>query len=189
MFKKLLAITIITIIGLQYINSQDIDFYSDLPDEELAEDLIGQMSNEELLGQVLMFSYEGDRVSAENLYWIREKNLGSIKMFGWNAERLGNMVSTISRLQEEADKKRFRIPLFVATDQEGGWVQHIKGNTSTTAGNLSLGATGNLIDSYNTGILIGNELKTLGINMNFAPTVDIYQNKNADVIGPKSIFK
>ncbi|QEN05816.1 glycoside hydrolase family 3 protein [Thiospirochaeta perfilievii] len=186
MLKKHIIITILISIFAQNIYSQEVDFYSELPNKELSDLIISQMSDEELLGQVLMFSYEGDRVSAENLYWVKTKSLGSIKIFGWNATSLYNMVRTISRLQEEAKNKRFKIPLLIATDQEGGWVQHIRGNLSTTPGNLSLGATGNLIDSYNTGVLIGNELKTIGINMNFAPTVDIYQNKNADVIGPRS---
>lgn len=185
MFKRFFTLLIFLLLStISY--AQEVDFYTDLPNRELATKIIDLMTDEELLGQVLMYSYEGDRVSAENLYWVRDKELGSIKIFGWNAYSLYNMVRTIKRLQEEAAKKRFKIPLIVATDQEGGWVQHIRGNMSQTPGNLSLGATGNLIDSYNTGVLIGNELKTIGINMNFAPTVDVYINKNADVIGPRS---
>lgn len=179
--------TLITILLCQtFIFSQDIDFYSDIPDDQLVPAIINQMTDDELLGQVLMFSYEGDMVSAENLYWVRDKGLGAIKIFGWNARSIYSMVYTISRLQTEAQKHRFKIPLLVATDQEGGWVRHIRGNTSTTPGNLALGATRNLIDSYETGKIIGNELKALGINMNFAPTVDVYLNKNADVIGPRA---
>ncbi|MBN2617781.1 MAG: glycoside hydrolase family 3 protein [Spirochaetales bacterium] len=186
MLKKIFLTALILLFFNISIISQEFDFYSDIPNNELAQKITNEMTNEELLGQILMFSYEGDRVSAENLYWIRDKGLGSIKIFGWNASNLYNMVNTISRLQTEAEKHRFKIPLIVATDQEGGWVQHIRGNLSQTPGNLSLGATGNLIDSYNTGILIGNELREIGINMNFAPTVDVYINKNADVIGPRS---
>lgn len=185
MLKKLM--TLLLIIMCQFIiYSQEFDFYSDIPKEELLPKLINEMTDEELLGQVLMFSYEGDKVSKENLYWVRDKGLGAIKIFGWNARNIYSMVYTISRLQTEAQKHRFKIPLLVATDQEGGWVRHIRGNTSTTAGNLSLGATRNIIDSYETGKLLGNELKTLGINMNFAPTVDVYINKNVDVIGPRA---
>ncbi|MGL1894152.1 MAG: glycoside hydrolase family 3 protein [Spirochaetaceae bacterium] len=186
MSNKLNIVAILLTFIITPVFSEDINFYSNVPDLELVPELITQMTDEELLGQVLMFSYEGDKVSAENLYWIKDKGLGAIKIFGWNARSLNNLVRTITRLQTEANNHRFKIPLLVATDQEGGWVQHIRGNTSVTAGNLSLGATGNLIDSYETGKLIGNELRALGINMNFAPTVDVYINKNADVIGPRS---
>lgn len=185
MLKRVILLTLV-LFFISKLFSKDINFYSDIPDNELQDLIINEMNDEELLGQVLMFSYEGDRVSKENLYWVRDKELGSIKIFGWNANNLYNMVNTISHLQDEAKKKRFQIPLLIATDQEGGWVRHIKGTTSSTAGNLSLGATGNLIDSYKTGVVIGNELKSLGVNMNFAPTVDVYRNKNADVIGPRA---
>ena len=37
-----------------------------------------------------------------------------------------------------------------------------------------------------TGLYIGRELRRLGINMNFAPTVDVYLNPLADVIGPRA---
>ncbi|OQY38887.1 MAG: hypothetical protein B6229_04880 [Spirochaetaceae bacterium 4572_7] len=186
MLKKIIIAILLSAISHIQIFSEEIDFYSDIPDAELTQKLIKQMSNQELLGQVLMYSYEGDRVSGENLYWVRDKNLGAIKMFGWNATSSYNMVNTITRLQKEAYQLKFKIPLLVATDQEGGWVQHIRGNTTQTPGNLSLGATNNLIDSYTTGKLIGNELRALGINMNFAPTVDVYRNKDADVIGPRA---
>ena len=41
-------------------------------------------------------------------------------------------------------------------------------------------------DAYLTGYYIGLELKALGINMNFAPTVDVYANPQAHVIGPRA---
>lgn len=186
MLKKFQLIPILIILLIKPAFSEQVDFYSNLPDKELAEQIVEQMTNAELLGQVLMFSYEGDKISTENLFWVRDKGLGAIKIFGWNANSLYNLVRTINRLQKEAYNHRFKIPLLIATDQEGGWVQHIRGNMSQTPGNLSLGATGNTIDSFNTGILIGNELRRIGINMNFAPTVDIYLNMHADVIGPRA---
>jgi beta-N-acetylhexosaminidase len=166
--------------------SEPINFYSDIPDEELIRLIIPNMTNQELLGQVLMFSYDGDVVSNENLYWVRDNNLGAIKIFGWNARNLYNLTLTIATLQKHAQNHRFKIPLLVATDQEGGWVRHVRGNTSITPGNLSLGASGTIYDSYITGKIIGEELKLLGINMNFAPTVDVYRNTGATVIGPRA---
>jgi beta-N-acetylhexosaminidase len=78
------------------------------------------------------------------------------------------------------------IPLLVATDQEGGWIRHVKGATSETPGNMAIGASGYPRDAYLSGYYIGRELALLGINMNFAPTVDIYTNRASTVIGPRS---
>jgi beta-N-acetylhexosaminidase len=89
-------------------------------------------------------------------------------------------------MQGEAAKTRLAIPLLVATDQEGGWVRHIKAGTSQTPGNIALGAGRLPRDSLLTGYYLGRELAALGINMNFAPTIDLYSNPSATVIGPRA---
>ncbi len=64
--------------------------------------------------------------------------------------------------------------------------QHIKLNTSETIGNLGIAASLSPKDSYNTGYYIAQELSQLGINLNFAPIVDIYSNENNFTIGPRT---
>ncbi|MCK5201357.1 MAG: glycoside hydrolase family 3 protein, partial [Spirochaetales bacterium] len=144
------------------------------------------MNDTDLLGQIMILGYFGLDPSPEILEWISEKKIGGIKIFGWNVSQLERLGKSISLMQKRAAENPFGIPLFIATDQEGGWVRHVKGKTSITPGNMSIGATGMPKDAYQTGSFIGQELKTLGINMNFAPTVDIYTNPDADVIGPRA---
>ncbi len=162
------------------------DFYDDMDSEILVDKIIEAMSNEDLVGQVLMLGYMGDKPSREIMKWVSDRNIGGIKIFGWNANNLSNLGSTIRTMQEAANKNDFSIPLLVATDQEGGWVRHVRGDTSITPGNMALGASDVLYDAWKSGYYIGLELKTLGINMNFAPVVDIYLNPKADVIGPRA---
>jgi len=163
-----------------------LDFNSDISREQLVQELLDEMTPKEILGQVLMLGYMGETASPVIMEWITEKNLGGIKVFGWNANNLTVLAKTIGTMQDGALHTRLKIPLIIATDQEGGWVRHIKGSTSITPGNLALGASGLPYDSYMTGLYIGRELRRLGINMNFAPTVDVYLNPLADVIGPRA---
>ncbi len=144
------------------------------------------MSNEELLGQVLLLGYLGYSPDAEFLGWIRDRYIGGVKIFGWNVLNAETLAAGIARMQEETYKTPHRVPLIIATDQEGGWVRHIRGETSETPGNIAIGASGLPEDAYLTGYYIGLELKALGINMNFAPTVDVYANPEAHVIGPRA---
>ena len=153
---------------------------------EGTETLIEEMSDTELLGQVLMLGYDGTSPSPQILEWIRDKRIGGIKIFGWNVGSLTNLTRSIARMQRTAADTPKGIPLFIATDQEGGWVRHIKEETSITAGNLAIGATRLPRDAYFSGYYIGMELRTLGVNMNFAPTVDVYANPEAHVIGPRA---
>ncbi len=161
-------------------------FWQTVDEDLLLDQLMENMSDQEILGQVFLLGYAGTSPSPEILKWIRNRNIGGVKIFGWNAEDLSVLTKSISLMQSAASKTRNGIPLLIATDQEGGWVRHVKGETSITPGNLAIGASGLTYDAYYSGYFIGMELRTLGINMNFAPTVDIYTNPDADVIGPRA---
>ncbi len=163
-----------------------VNFWTDLPEDELIESILSRISDEELLGQVFMLGYTGHEPSAQIARWIEKRNLGGVKIFSRNVDTLPSLARSIKKMQMINAKSRLRIPLLVATDQEGGWVLHIKGKTSLTPGNMALGAGGLPRDAFLTGLYIGRELKLLGINMNFAPTIDIYSNPEANVIGPRA---
>ena len=152
----------------------------------VARTMAASMDAGELAGQVLMLGYTGTRPSSEFLDWVREAGIGGVKVFGWNSTDLVALAEGLGEMQRTASRTRLQSPLLVATDQEGGWVRHVKGATSETPGNLAIGATGKPLDAYNTGFYIGAELSALGINMNFAPTVDVYLHPNARVIGPRA---
>ena len=164
----------------------DLNFWSDYPAEELAAALVNRMTDSELLAQTLMLSWLGQEPSEQLTTWIDDRACGSIKVFGWNSDDLEILADAITFYQKRAQATRFKIPLFVATDQEGGWIRHVKGETSDTPGNLAIGAGDLPADAYYTGYYIGREMAALGINMNFAPTLDLYTQIESSVIGPRS---
>ncbi|MFQ3619421.1 MAG: glycoside hydrolase family 3 protein [Spirochaetales bacterium] len=174
----LICLALITTEVYPYPNSREA--------EKLVDSLMSRMTEEELLAQLLIVGYSTVEPSPLLLQWIRTRGIGGVKIFGWNAENLTVLQKSIQQMQEESHRQRLELPLFIATDQEGGWVRHVKGETSVTPGNLALGAARYPYDAYRTGYFIGKELKALGINMNFAPTVDVYANPEAHVIGPRA---
>ncbi|GHU48123.1 glycosyl hydrolase [Spirochaetia bacterium] len=163
-----------------------LDFNSEGTPEDLARLLVALMSDKQALGQTFMVSWEGSAPTPEVLVWIRERFAGGIKAYGWNAHNTDKLAQTIGQLQGEALKNEFHIPLLAATDQEGGWVRHIKGDTSETPGNMAIGASSVPRDAYLSGYYIGRELAAIGINMNFAPLVDLYTNRDSLIIGTRS---
>lgn len=162
------------------------DFWSEYPNEELSEFLISKMTDEELLAQILMFGWAGEEPSYLLNQWISRRGLGSVKVFGWNTDDTDKVAKSIKEVQELAQKHPLKIPLFVATDQEGGWIRHVKGDTTETPGNMAIGASRLPQDAYLSSYYISREINALGINMNFAPTVDLYTNINSSVIGSRS---
>ena len=165
---------------------RQLDFNSPGSPGELAGALVEGMSDEEALAQTFMFGWAGAAPSPLIMDWIRLRRIGGIKVFGWNALNLETLAETIGTMQRAAVADRRKIPLLTATDQEGGMVRHIKGGTSETPGNASLGAGGFPADAYLTGYYIGRELALLGINMNFAPVVDLATVKDSALLGSRT---
>ena len=153
---------------------------------ELAAEIVEAMTDEQALAQLLMFGWVGEDPSPLIMEWIRRRDLGGVKIFGWNTSNTQRLARTVGELQSASLQSTFNIPLLIATDQEGGWVRHIKGSTSETPGNMAIGASGYPRDAYLSGYYIGRELALLGVNMNFAPAVDLFTNRDSALIGPRA---
>ena len=163
-----------------------LSFFDDGTPEDIAAAIELAMTDEQALAQVFMLGWVGAEPSPLIMDWIRGRNIGGIKIFGWNTEDTTLLARTVGVLQKESLQGSFNIPLLVATDQEGGWIRHVKGSTSETPGNMAIGAAGYPRDAYLAGYYIGKELALLGINMNFAPTVDLFTNRESELIGPRA---
>ena len=153
---------------------------------ELAAAIEREMTDEQALAQLIMLGWVGEDPSPLIMEWIRLRNIGGVKIFGWNTADTQRLARAVGTLQSASLRGQFRIPLLVATDQEGGWIRHIKGDTSETPGNMAIGASGYPRDAYLSGYYIGKELALLGVNMNFAPTVDLFTNRSSVLIGPRA---
>jgi len=163
-----------------------LSFHDNGSPEDLAAAIETAMSDEQALAQTFMLGWVGAEPSPLIIDWIRDRNIGGVKIFGWNTSDTQRLARTVGELQKVSLDGSFNIPLLVATDQEGGWVRHVKGSTSETPGNMAIGATGYPRDAYLSGYYIGKELALLGININFAPTVDLFTNRDSTLIGPRA---
>lgn len=183
-FKKFILFLFLLTPQIFY-SQEDFDFWSDIPHKELAKKIVENMTEEELYSQILMFGWAGAEPNSLLYNWV-DRGLGSVKVFGWNTDDIKLVAKSITSLQKAAQKERFKIPLFVATDQEGGWIRHIKGETQITPGNMAIGSSGYPVDAWYSGYYINKEIRALGINMNFAPTVDLYTDHDSTIIGTRS---
>jgi len=154
--------------------------------EELAAAIESAMTDEQALAQVFMLGWVGEEPSPLIMEWIKLRNIGGVKIFGWNTADTQRLAKTVGELQKASLAGAFNLPLLIATDQEGGWIRHVKGSTSETPGNMAIGASGYPRDAYLSGLYIGKELALLGINMNFAPAVDLFTNRDSQLIGPRA---
>jgi len=163
-----------------------LSFFDEGAPEELAAAIEQAMSDEQALAQTFMLGWVGAEPSPLIMDWINQRNIGGVKIFGWNTDDTQRLARTVGDLQQASIAGPYKIPLLMATDQEGGWIRHVKGSTSETPGNMAIGASGYPRDAYLAGYYIGKELAVLGINMNFAPTVDLFTNRDSVLIGPRA---
>ncbi|MCQ2603908.1 MAG: glycoside hydrolase family 3 protein [Spirochaetia bacterium] len=162
------------------------DFWENGDNDAIIDRMISTMSSWELAGQLFMISYPGKELDSTVMDWIKNNDLGGVKIFGRNAGELGQLAEVIAAMQKQALDSPLHIPLLVATDQEGGRVRHVKDKTLITPGNMALGADTAPIDAWQASYYINQELKVMGINMNFAPTVDLFLNDENDVIADRA---
>lgn len=120
---------------------------------------------------------------------IADTAVGGVILFAENLQDIPQMVLLNKELQSAATSKGHP-PLLIAVDQEGGRVMRLPKHLGTGfSGNMAIGATASKHGTFfasQSGIIIGKELAALGINLNFAPTVDVNVNPENPVINVRS---
>ena len=93
-----------------------LSFFDDRDHAELAREILSAMSDEQALAQTFMLGWVGAEPSPLILNWIRQRNIGGVKIFGWNTDNTILLARTVGMLQSAALNTQFSIPLFVAGD-------------------------------------------------------------------------
>ena len=147
-----------------------------------------EMSLEEKVGQLLVVHFHGEEVSDDAKALIQEMHVGGIIYYNWaNGLISPTQVKSLGvGLQKLAQETRLSIPLFIAADQEGGLVARLTEGFTVFPGNKALGRTGHPELAEQSAFAIGQELQAVGVNLNFAPVVDVNSNPRNPVIGIRS---
>lgn len=192
MNKKVMYSLIVLVI---VIFSFSVYFFSDREKEEVNEnklinqkvdELLESMTLEEKIGQMLIINIDSDTFDEELKKYLDEVKPGGVILMKPNFttyEQTRNLVRDLKNSSE--------IPFIVSVDQEGGRVQRLQYLTDVSPvfvpDMFSLGKMNDSDLAYEVGTVIAEELRTLGINMDFAPVLDIYSNKENKVIGSRSL--
>jgi beta-N-acetylhexosaminidase len=165
--------------------------------------LLQQLSLEQKVGQLFATYVYGDTADTENpsytsqnqaLYGVdngaqlvAKYHLGNVIYFSWSANlanpaQIANLSNGLQRAAGDSDG----VPLLVSTDQEGGSVTRIGAPLAVSPGNMAIGATGKLTDSFDMSKVTGQQLAALGINVDDAPVVDTNTNPANSADGPRS---
>lgn len=141
------------------------------------------MSMEEKVGQLLLVHFQGTEANEDARFLIQDVGVGGFILYNW-----ANELQSFEQVESlcKGLQKMSSTPLFVGVDQEGGRITRLRQGFTQYPDNWVLGEAGDPTAANDAAFKIGLELKAAGININFAPVVDIFNNPHNPVIGKRS---
>lgn len=148
------------------------------------------------IGQMLLVGFRGTTPAeaAATVADIRERSLGGVVLFSTDqptGSAVRNIVSATqlsaltAALQAATADAEAGLPLIVSVDEEGGRVARLGPDHGfpATESAADLGAHGDVAYTRRAGAAIGQTLRSVGINLDLAPVVDVNVNPDNPIIG------
>lgn len=148
------------------------------PTLEPIESLIASMSDQELIGQMVMIGFTGtEDMDSEYAQMMRDGCIGNVMLFGWNTKTFEQTKALNDKIQAYGVKG---IPVMIGLDVEGGTVERFKGQWKPRINSArTLGKKNDPQLVYEQYKQIGQKLKETGIMIDFAPVLDIAHKPSA----------
>ncbi|MGA9269130.1 MAG: glycoside hydrolase family 3 N-terminal domain-containing protein [Lutimonas sp.] len=148
--------------------------------ERWVDSIMSTMNLDEKIGQLFMVAAYTNKDAEHEKYisgLIEKYHLGALIFFQDQAIKQVELTNHYQSLS--------RIPLLIGIDGEWGLRMRLK-NTVAFPYNMALGAIRNDKLLYDMGVQMGQHMKREGVNINFAPVVDVNTNPLNPVIGNRS---
>jgi beta-N-acetylhexosaminidase len=153
-----------------------------LAEQAYVDDLMSHMSLDEEIGQMVMIGFNGTEISPGVAALISQYHVGSAVLYAVT-NNIANAAQTKKLVQDL--QAQAKIPLLIATDQEGGGVNRLVSIIGPLPSAAEVGASNDPNKAKQRGEQDGQALASLGINVNFAPVVDVLNTQGGD-IGPRA---
>ena len=141
---------------------------------------INEMTLKEKIGQMLCLAFRGIEYNDQLKTLIEKYNIGTIIHFARNIVDLKQIYELNNNIHKHA-----KFPTFIGLDHEGGMVRRVMNEITYLPGAMALGNATNE-ELYTIYKQVGTELRNLGFNMNYMPTVDVNNNPLNPVINSRS---
>jgi len=145
---------------------------------------MGEYSLQEKVGQMMFVGVNKENVDNILVKLVRDYKVGGIILYKKNYKNYDEMLKLVNKLKDA--NKENKIPLFIGIDQEGGRVNRFPSDISRIKSAYSFTKKKDL-HLLKEGISVTSELlKKTGINLNFAPVLDIKRYDDNHYIGDRS---
>lgn len=144
---------------------------------------IDELKLEEKIGQLFMVGIKGKEIDKNIRTLITEYKVGGVILYRKNYSNYDEMLKLINKLKEINSNNP--IPLFIAVDQEGGRVNRMPKEFKNLSSAKKMALKDDIDIIKNSGRILGKMLFETGINMNFAPVMDIQNFPDNHPIGDR----
>lgn len=152
-------------------------------EDEITE-LMNDMTVEEKIGQLVLVGLEGTAIDETSRKLVKDHHVGGFILFKDNIESVEQSVKLLNDLKEANAANP--VPLWLSIDEEGGRVTRFPEEYVKLPSSGKVGSKGDLALTKRVGGLIAQKVAGFGLNMVFAPVLDIHSNPNNPVIGDRS---
>jgi beta-N-acetylhexosaminidase len=139
------------------------------------------------IGQLLIIGIRDKVLTQDEAEFIITNNIGGVILMGRNVESPQQVHELCKSIQSLRHKTRDKLPLFIGVDNEGGRVMRLKAPFTVWPALAKLGKIDSTSLAFKFGMGMATELKAVGINLDFAPCVDVLTNPKNTVIGDRSL--
>ena len=133
-------------------------------------------------GALIFIGLPGPDLDAESRRLIQRHAIGGVVLFRRNIHDAEQLTALTTAIHECFPAR----PPFVAIDHEGGRVSRLGEPFTKFPPASVVGAAGSPHFAYRQGVAMGEELRAVGIDIDFAPVLDVNSNPRNPVIGDRS---
>ena len=135
---------------------------------DVANRYVSRMTLDEELGQLFLADFTGGDYNANNAAMVEQMHAGGVILYARSITSASQTRALVNEAQAHA-----AIPLFVATDEEGGYVDRLQSVYGFRPSASQIGASGSPSFARSEGARAGRDMHSLGLNFDFAPDVDV----------------
>lgn len=143
-----------------------------------------RLSLDEKIGQMIFSGVDGTEMTDESKNIIQKYHVGGIILFGDNVKSITQTVNFLNELKTANADNPY--PLLLGVDEEGGRVTRMPDEAKSLPSSRSIGELNDSSLSFEIGSILGEQMKALGFNLDFAPVLDVNSNPDNPVIGDRS---
>ncbi len=146
---------------------------------------VERMRLREMIGQHLVCGFASSKLDDQFREAVRTHKIANVILFAHNIESKEQLYALTEEIQALV-KKECNTTALIGIDQEGGMITRLSPDCTNVPGAMAIAASGESENAYEAGFLTATELRALGVNVDFAPSVDVNSNPNNPVIGVRS---